>query len=95
MVHDAIYFHINNGGVTFDVEDNGNGPEIVVSATHFGHETARTKVAVTQRGLVELAAFFSRQAVRKFSDEYCVAAKTLEEVGFEIGTSVGQAVNAA
>lgn len=81
MSDNNIYFHISNGGVTFSVEDEGMGPKITMSSSHFGHETGKTSVMITEVGLTELAEFFTRQATRTFTDPYCCVARTLNEEG--------------
>lgn len=71
----SVYLHIDNGGVYFSVLDTGSGPAVQVSASHFGHPTAQTKVMLDRYGLKALAELFTRAAVHEYKDApYCCAA---------------------
>ncbi|QSQ14054.1 hypothetical protein [Myxococcus landrumensis] len=61
------YFHINNGGVTYSVEDNGNGPEMVVKAGHFSHPVACTRITVHRAALLEMAKMYEEAAAKECS----------------------------
>lgn len=83
----SIYFHINNGGVTLAVEDNGDGPCIVLKATHFGHLTGRVSVNVKADVLPKVAKMFEEAASMKYSPDSCVAAETPPEPGNTLNSS--------
>lgn len=71
----SVYFHIGNGGVSFSVTDEGMGPVVHVKASHFGHETAHTQVAVNPEDLAVLASVFDYASVHEgYSETYCMAA---------------------
>lgn len=70
----SVYFHINNGGVTFKVLDEGWGPTIEVSSSHFGNNVSSQKVHITKQGLHALARLFEHAADKSYSEPYCCAA---------------------
>jgi hypothetical protein len=53
------WFHVSTGGVTFAVENNGSGPEVVVYVDHARHETGFTRVAVPRVAFGALVAMFA------------------------------------
>ena len=63
------YFHINNGGVSFVVEDTPKGPQVTVSAHHFVHNTARTSIRVPKEALKELADLFTEAYAKEYSPD--------------------------
>jgi hypothetical protein len=65
----SLYFHINNGGVTFSVDDNGQGPELVVAASHFGHDTARTAIRIPKAELRHLAEMYALADMQTYSTD--------------------------
>lgn len=71
----GLYFHIGNSGVTFRVEDNGRGPELVVSGSVFGHQMLRSQMFTTTSGLAALGHFLVEQSRREFSAPYCNVAE--------------------
>jgi hypothetical protein len=62
----SLYFHINNGGVSLEVEDTTHGPLLSMSASHFGHPTSKTGVYIKPSMFKDLAAFFTELSERKF-----------------------------
>lgn len=71
----GLYFHIGNSGFTFRVEDNGQGPELVVSGSVFGHRMLHTQMFTTASGLAALGSFLVEQSKREFSAPYCHVAE--------------------
>lgn len=71
----SLYFHINNGGVTLAVEDNGDGPCIVLKSSHFGHQTGRVSVNIKRAALGRVASMFTDAAAMEYSPDSCVAAE--------------------
>lgn len=71
----GLYFHTGNSGYTFQVEDNGQGPELVVSGSVFGHRMLRSQMFTTASGLAALGAFLVEQSKRDFSAPYCLVAE--------------------
>jgi hypothetical protein len=70
------YFHINNGGVHFDVIDNGdNGARVDVWAEHFGNHTAGIKLFTDAESLRKLGEMFVAASKHKFTERYCFATK--------------------
>lgn len=68
------YLHINNGGVNFLITDEGLGPTLNISATHFGHLTNAMKIHVTRDVLQGLAEIFAKAAEYDgYSKEYVCA----------------------
>lgn len=61
------YFHINNGGVSFVVEDSERGPQISVRARHFDQQTACTTISVPKAALAEMAQFFKEAAEKEYT----------------------------
>lgn len=60
-----VYFHIGNGGTTFKVVDDGCGPKVVVSGSHFGIATHRAEICIDQARLALLGELFSQAAKYK------------------------------
>jgi hypothetical protein len=79
----SLYFHINNGGVSLEVEDTTHGPLLSMSASHFGHPTSKTGVYIRPEMFKDLAAFFTELSERKF----CTPSHTMapDRVEFENG----------
>ena len=70
------YFHINNGGVEFSVEDTDFGPTIVVKSTHMGANTNTQRISVDRDGLEAVAEVFEKAAKASFLGKpYCELAK--------------------
>jgi hypothetical protein len=69
-------FHIHNGGVKISVLDTDNGPQVQMSAEHFGNPTADSRVYVDRAGLRKLAAMFANASEHMFREEpYCFHGK--------------------
>jgi hypothetical protein len=67
-----VYLHVGNGGVTFEVIDEGNGPTIVVSSSFFGNVKQELKIFTNKEGLEELTRLFRKASdFEGFSGEYC------------------------
>jgi hypothetical protein len=71
---DKVYFHINNGGTTFSVQDEGFGPTIVVNQSHFGAADTTMKLHTTKESLKTLGEMFIKAAEKEYSEQYCHAA---------------------
>ncbi len=75
----STYFHINNGGVSFETADRGEfGVTVKVRASHFGHETSNIELMTDLYSLKELqkmitkaVGYFKKKAKIK---EYCCKA---------------------
>ena len=78
--HGKVYFHINNGGIIFEVRDSGRGPEIHVSAGHFGHRTNQMKIYTTKDSLKILGKMLSDASDQNLSSPYCHASKGKLEI---------------
>lgn len=64
-----VYFHVNNGGTTVEVGQDGKGhPVIRVVSTHFGNVTGWLELSVTCAKLAELAQMFQLCASHAFPD---------------------------
>lgn len=75
----SVYFHIDNGGVSFSVVDEGSGPVIEITASHFGHKTMNSRLGIKAEELAVLGEMFKHAAQYDgYSKEYCVAAKVYE-----------------
>jgi hypothetical protein len=57
---DQVYFHINNGGITFKVDNREDGALLVVSASHFGIKTNQMEIPIDPGALRALSTFFKR-----------------------------------
>jgi hypothetical protein len=70
---EKMYLHINNGGISFDVESKdmkkfGNVyPLLVIQASHFGYQTNQMKIPLTPNCLKELGVYLIKQS-EKFSN---------------------------
>ncbi len=81
----SVYLHISNGGVTFSVIDEGQGPIIQISSAHFGNNTIVQKVHVTSEELRALENIFRYAAdYEGYSKPYCVPAKVAQQKPFDI-----------
>jgi hypothetical protein len=79
------YLHIGNGGVEFSVTDEGHGPCVRISSSHFGNNMQEQKLFVQQSDLATLAKIFQEAADHQnYSEPYCHAATT--EKGDRSGT---------
>jgi len=72
---EKMYLHINNGGITFDIEsDSFNGlksrvsPLLVVEAKHFGFQTNQMKIPMRAECLKSLGEYLIEQS--KLFEEY-------------------------
>jgi hypothetical protein len=74
----GLYFHIGNSGFSFQVDDNGQGPELVIRGSVFGHQMLRAQMFTTREGIMALSGFLLRQSARRFSEPYCHATKAPE-----------------
>ena len=70
-----VYFHINNGGISFSVIDRGYGPTIKVECGHFGHQTNHIEFHTTEKGLECLSRLFEHACSKDYSQLYCDPAK--------------------
>jgi hypothetical protein len=70
---EKMYLHINNGGISFDVESKdmkkfGNVyPILVIQASHFSYQTNQMKIPLTPNCLKELGVYLIKQS-EKFSN---------------------------
>lgn len=71
---EKVYCHIGNGGVTFSIEDNGHGPEVVISSSHFGNNTSSQSVAVDHDTLKQIRDMFIKACELEYSNTYPYAA---------------------
>ena len=55
-----FYFHINNGGTAFKVDNRETGALLVVSANHFGVKTNQMEILIVASDLRESVKFFER-----------------------------------
>jgi len=55
-----VYFHINNGGISFKVDNRETGAVLAISAKHFGVQTAQMEIPVVSEDLDALGRFFKR-----------------------------------
>lgn len=69
-----VYFHINNGGITFEVKDEGFGPTIEINATHMGHITNKIKLHTNKHGINMLASLLNEAKMVEYSKEYVESA---------------------
>lgn len=77
----SLYFHINNGGVTLAIEDNGDGPVLVLKANHFGHLVGRVSVGIRREDIQEVSDMLHVAAGMTFSPDSCVAASLQSKRG--------------
>lgn len=70
------YFHINNGGIVFEVNSNyaahiGTHPFLRISASHFGHRTNEMDIHMTPNQMKKLGEWLLAESENadKFSDE--------------------------
>jgi len=54
----ALYMHINNGGISFILDDTEDGAYLVVRAGHFGIQTNEMRIPVTRGNLRKFSYFF-------------------------------------
>lgn len=72
----SAYFHIENGGTTFKVVDEGYGPTVVLASSHFGTNSVEHRLHVRPEDLKVLARMFDVAANdKRYSETYCVTAK--------------------
>ncbi len=74
-VKGSVYLHVNNGGITFSVIDEGFGPTIYIDQNQFGAITTEQKVHTTTDALRSIGELFIEASKGDFSDLYCEAAK--------------------
>jgi hypothetical protein len=68
----CVYFHINNGGVVFEVFDKGAyGPEFKISASHFGHKTNNIELLTDPESMRKLGEMLISASKHNFSGTYC------------------------
>jgi hypothetical protein len=77
MIRGRVHASIGDGGVTFEVVDEGRGPVIVISSSHFGNNQHTHKIAVTLDVLRELGQMFRSTASQEFSKQYVHAARII------------------
>ena len=65
-----VYFHISNGGVTFQIIDEGFGATIQIDIAHMGHTTNKIKLHTNQDGIKKLAELLRKAKKIKYSKDY-------------------------
>lgn len=76
-----VYLHLNNGGVTFEVQDHV-GPTIIINSSSFGNIDHILRVFTNSDGLREIGEMFITASKHKFrQEEYVCAAKIPMPVG--------------
>jgi hypothetical protein len=77
-----LYLHIGDGGVSFEVVDQGHGPTVVISSSHFGNDNLKFSFHTDQASLVQLSTMFLKAAFgKKYSKDYCYKAHVLKLSG--------------
>lgn len=80
---EEVYCHIENGGVTFSVVDDGEGPTIRIQSAHYGNNKIKHDLHVTTRELALLGSMFSKAAeYGNYSKTFWAAAHAHDEEGF-------------
>lgn len=70
---DHVNFHINNGGVSFSVIDEGYGPTIKIEQSHFGAATSTITLKTDPESLKTLGEMLIGASTENFSETYCCA----------------------
>lgn len=78
-----IYLHVNNGGISFYVQDRGFGPSLIIKQGHFGAINTEMEILTNKESLKLLGEMLMEASERDFSDEYCCSA-TYENTGRRI-----------
>lgn len=65
-----VYFHINNGGLTFQVIDEGFGATIQIEMSHMGHTTNKIKLHTNKDGIKALAKLLKKAKNVEYSKDY-------------------------
>ncbi len=68
---DALYIHMNNGGLTFDVKDGGYGPEVIISTSSFGALSSEIRFHTNKATLQAIGRLFIKASRKDYSEEYC------------------------
>jgi hypothetical protein len=80
----SVYFHISNGGVTLAVEDNGNGPCLVMKAAFFGQGVRRVAVMTDRAGLEAARAMLDKAMGEQYSPTFTMAGRAPGAKGLEV-----------
>lgn len=66
----SVNLEVGDGGMHFEVVDEGFGPTVKIRTSHFGNLQGSMKVHTTNEGLQALSDLFARAAKEKYSREY-------------------------
>ena len=69
-----IYLHVNNGGISLGVIDEGWGPTIFIQQDHFGAVSTDQRVRTTKDALRQVGEMFIKASQENFSKPYCETA---------------------
>lgn len=75
VVMGDIHLHVNNGGITFGVIDEGFGPTIFIHQSHMGAIHTEQRVHTTKDMLRSVGEMFLAASNEDFSEDYCEVAK--------------------
>ena len=69
---DNIYFHLNNGGICFEVDEEKYSSTLKVDASHMGHKTNSMELLLSKEHLKVLGEYLIRKS-EEVKDEkpYC------------------------
>ncbi len=70
-----VALEIGDGGVTFEVRDEGHGPTIVISLSHLGNAEQEIHIHTTRRSLRALGNWAFDAALRDYSPKHPYAAR--------------------
>lgn len=87
----STYLHLNNGGITFSICDEGHGPVIEVRSSHFGNIVHTLSVNTDMESIKQLCTMFYLAIEEGFSEPrpWCLA-KVLNESGVDMGGSTDE-----
>jgi hypothetical protein len=78
-IPNKLYLHVGDGGVSFEVVDQGHGPTVVISSSHFGNDNLKFSFHTDQASLVQLSTMLLKAALgKKYSKDYCYKAHVLK-----------------
>jgi hypothetical protein len=87
-VIDSVYCHLFNGGATFEVIDEGQGPTIRISSEVFGNMQTEFKLLTDTESLRTIGAMLIRASLKSgYSKEYCHLATSHRELHYSTGSS--------
>ncbi len=75
VIKGEVHLHVNNGGISFGVVDEGFGPTILVNQNHFGAIDTEQRVHTTKDMLRQVGEMFIKASKEEYSENYCFPAE--------------------